>query len=532
MTNIELPPMSHNLWGTDDEQKPLSPSMKKMLAKVLGTSEFNIPRIPAADIKLKEPVISPAALADLTAIVGADYITQDHEQRVRRARGKSYLDLLEWRSGAVLDAPDAILVPGTEEEILQILQYCSQHQIAVVTFGGGTSVVGGLTPKRGDNQAVITLDMRRFDKLEDVDDFSMEATLGAGLSGPHAEMLLSKHGLQLGHFPQSFPYASIGGYAVTRSSGQNSAGYGRFDEMVRSFIVVTPKGIAEIGKSAPSSAAGPDVREIFMGSEGTLGIVTRVRVRVHRIPEVKRYEAFSFPTFAKGIAAVKEVEQQQTGPTVIRLSDEIESAVNLTSTDKIGESNKAKGCVCLTVYEGTEEHTASRHAETRELLLKMGATSLGEGPARQWEKGRFGAPVLRDALIDCGAVCETLETATDWSNAIALRKAVVETLASSLDGAKALVMCHVSHVYAEGCSLYFTVVSSQSDNPIAQWRHAKNAVCEAIVETGGTITHHHGMGSDHRPFMVEEIGELGVSILTAIKKEVDPAGILNPGKLF
>lgn len=534
MSEVILPPMQHNLWGVPAEEKPLSNSIKKLVTKVLGakaTEEHR--RIPAAEIKLSEPRITAAQIAGLQKIVGAGFVTQEHEQRLRRARGKSYPDLLDWRSGAVIDAPDAVVAPGTEEEVLEVLRYCSAEKIAVVTFGGGTTVVGGVAPKSGAMKCVISLDVNRFNKLEDVDKVSLEATLGAGLTGPHAEFLLAEHGLQLGHFPQSFPYASIGGYAATRSSGQNSAGYGRFDSMVRSLTVVTPQGILEVGKQAPASAAGPDLRQLFLGSEGTLGIITRVRVRLHPLPEMKRYEAFSFPDFRSGVNAVREVIQQGTGPTVIRLSDDIESSLNLSSTDKIGETKKEeKGCLCLTMYEGTPEHTASRLQETRELLIKMGGVSLGEAPVRQWEQGRFGAPVLRDALLDNGVICETLETAGDWSNLPKLRQAVVEALTTNLEGTPAIVMCHVSHVYAEGASLYFTVVAAQSAHPHEQWWKAKEATCRAIEANGGTITHHHGVGTDHRPYMEQEIGDLGVQILHAVKAELDPVGILNPGKLF
>ncbi|MDO4665504.1 MAG: FAD-binding oxidoreductase [Actinomycetaceae bacterium] len=532
MTNVPLPPMTHNLWGTPQEEKPLSPSIQKMLTKILGKNTRQVPRIPAAKVQLSPVRLKGEHLDALAQIVGTKYVTWDHEQRLRRARGKSYPDLLDFRTTAQIDAPDAVVAPRDEEEILALLQYCSRMRIAVVTFGGGTSVVGGITPKSGEMQAVISVDMCRFDGIEDVDQVSGLVTLGAGLSGPAAEMLLREHGLQLGHFPQSFPYASIGGFAATRSSGQNSAGYGRFDEMVRALTLVTPQGIMRVGGGAPASAAGPDLRQLVLGSEGIFGIITKVRLRVHPIPQTKRYEAFSFPTFKAGVAAVRAVTQHGTGPTVIRLSDEVESAVNLTSTDKIGQTSKNEGgCLCLTMFEGTYEHAESRHRETRDLLLKMGGTSQGEGPVRKWEQGRFGAPVLRDALLDAGAICETLETATDWANALHLRQAVVEALGKNL-GTPALIMCHVSHVYPTGCSLYFTVVAGQSDNPHDQWWKAKEATCSAITAAGGTISHHHGVGTDHRPYMGTEVGDLGIKMVAAVKEALDPAGIMNPGKLI
>ena len=525
--------MQYNLWGTPDEAKPLSPSITRLLETMLGASSADVTRIPAEQIQLSDIALSAQDLEGLGAIVGADFVSTERSQRMPRSRGKSYLDLLDWRADSVIDAPDAVVAPHTDEEITELLQFCAQHSIAVVPFGGGTSVVGGVQPLRGPHRAVISLDLARFDTLTDIDTESGLATLGAGLTGPHAEMLLAEHGLQLGHFPQSFPYATIGGFAVTRSSGQNSSGYGRFDDMVHSLRVVTPSGPLDVGR-VPASAAGPDLRELFLGSEGAFGIVTRVRLRVHPIPAVKRYEAFSFPDFETGVAAVRKVVQTGAQPTVIRQSDKIESSINLAGGDDIGNTEDAPtGCLAITMFEGSGEHSALRHQETRDLMLAAGGVSLGEAPARAWEQGRFSAPVLRDGLLDNGALCETLETATDWSNVAQLRRAVGEALAAELSAeSMALVMCHVSHVYTAGCSLYFTIVSGQGAHPHERWKAAKSAVCRAILDNGGTISHHHGVGIDHAAFMRGEIGELGVSILVAIKREVDPHGILNPGKLL
>jgi alkyldihydroxyacetonephosphate synthase len=425
------------------------------------------------------------------------------------------------------------VLPGSEEEIAALLAVCAERRIAVVPFGGGTSVVGGVDPVRGALAAVLSLDLRRFDRLLALDAVSGEAVLGAGVTGPRAEELLAGHGFELGHYPQSFRFATVGGFAATRSSGQDSAGYGRFDEMVRGLRVVTPAGTLDLGR-APASAAGPDLRELFLGSEGVFGVITAVRLRVHPVPAVKIHEAWSFPDFATGAAALREVEQQGTGPTVIRLSDEAETAVNLAMTERIGGEQVTGGCLAVTVFEGTKEQAEARHERTRAVLLAAGGTSLGAEPARAWEHGRFDAPYLRDALLDAGALCETLETATDWANLGRLKDAVAASLQSALTagGSSSLVLCHISHIYPTGASLYFTVLGAQQGDPIAQWDAAKRAVSDAIVGNGGTITHHHAVGTDHRPWMDAEIGDLGVRILRAVKETLDPAGILNPGKLI
>jgi alkyldihydroxyacetonephosphate synthase len=259
-----------------------------------------------------------------------------------------------------------------------------------------------------------------------------------------------------------------------------------------------------------------------------------VRLRVHPVPEAKRQEAWSFPDFATGAAALRAVVQTAAGPTVIRLSDEAETGVNLATTDNIGEQSITGGCLGITVFEGTAEHASSRHAETRAVLKAHGGTSLGEGPALAWEHGRFGAPYLRDSLLSAGALCETLETATSWSNLDTLKAAVTEALTVALaeSGTPALVLCHISHVYPTGASLYFTVVAGQRGNPIEQWQKAKAAASAAMVRSGATITHHHAVGADHRPWMRDEVGDLGVEVLRAVKAVLDPKGILNPGKLI
>ena len=528
-----LPPMKWNAWGDPHAAKPLSEGIRALLAQALGVTGSSVAELEADQVRLTPSRLTAEHREALAGIMGPDYCRVDGSDRLLRAGGKSTLDLLRRKDSGVQDAPDAVLLPGSDAEITAILRYCSQHGIAVVPFGGGTSVVGGLDPIRGDFAAAVSLDLRRFDQLLSFDEVSGEAEFGAGVTGPRAEELLGAHGFSLGHFPQSFEFASIGGFAATRSSGQDSAGYGRFDDMIRGLRVITPAGVLDLGR-APQSAAGPDLRQLVIGSEGVFGIITRVRVAVHPKPQAARYEAWSFPDFATGTAALRVVVQTGTGPTVIRLSDEAETGVNLATTESIGENQISGGCLAITVFEGTEAHAGSRHAETRALMTAAGGTSLGEDPARAWERGRFGAPYLRDALLANGALCETLETATDWSNVPALKTAVTEALTGALaeSGTPALVLCHISHVYATGASLYFTVVAGQRGNPIEQWRAAKAAACDAIVAAGATITHHHAVGADHRPWMVDEVGELGVQVLRAVKATLDPAGILNPGKLI
>lgn len=530
-STAERPSMVWDAWGVPAGHQPLSAQIRGLLTQVFGISGEPAARRDEGDVPLVESTLTAATRADLAALVGAEHVSTDDIDRLRHAGGKSTLDLLRRRDTRPQDAPDAIVAPADHDAVLAVLRYCSSRGVAVVPFGGGTSVVGGVDPVRGRFPTVIALDLRRLDTLTDVDPVSGTATLGAGLTGPQAEKLLAAHGLSLGHFPQSFEFATIGGFAATRSSGQASAGYGRFDDMVQRLVVATPQGTLDLGR-APASAAGPDLRELFVGSEGTLGVITSVTVRVHPIPETTDYQAWSFPDFATGAAALRTVVQTGAAPTVLRLSDEAETGLNLARSSDIGGA-PVSGCLAVTTFEGTAAHVAARSAEASELLAAAGGTALGTAPAEQWEHGRFAAPYLRDALLDVGVLCETLETATSWSNLTNLKAKVTAALSDSLtaQGTPALVMCHISHTYPTGASLYFTVVAKQLEDPIAQWRVAKTAAGDAIMAAGATITHHHAVGADHRRWMGAEVGDLGVQVLRAVKHELDPAGVLNPGKL-
>jgi alkyldihydroxyacetonephosphate synthase len=398
-----------------------------------------------------------------------------------------------------------------------------------VPFGGGTCVTGGLAARRDGFAGLVSLDLVRMKRLLAVDDVSMTATLQPGLRGPEAEALLAAHGLTLGHYPQSFEHASIGGFAATRSSGQSSAGYGRFDAMVVGLTAATPTGSLDLG-SAPANAAGPDLRQLLLGSEGAFGVITSVTVRVRRAPDVTTYEGWRWPSFEAGCDAMRALVQAGLLPTVLRLSDESETAINLADPSSIGGADDP-GCLMITGYEGTAAQVAARREAVTAALTALGGTPLGTEPGEKWVQGRFHAPYLRDALLDHGVLVETLETATFWSDRERLYADVRAALTDVL-GEGVLVLCHVSHVYETGCSLYFTVAARQGEDPIAQWQAAKAAASDAIIAAGATITHHHAVGTDHRPWFAEEVGEVGVRVLRAIKAELDPAGILNPGVLI
>jgi alkyldihydroxyacetonephosphate synthase len=514
-------------WGWGDP-----PPFPEALSALAGRPT---PPVPIDQVRLPESRL-PGALREHARV--------DREERVLHAAGKNYPDLVRLRSGDASGAPDGVLYPSSHEEVARFLAICAEEGVAVVPFGGGTSVVGGVEPLRGRFESVVALDLARIDHLT-TDPTSLLGTFGAGLRGPRAEARLAGRGLTLGHFPQSFEFATIGGYAATRSAGQASTGYGRFDKLVLGLKMASPAGDVVV-RPFPATAAGPSLRELIVGSEGTLGVITEATLALRRLPRERRYEGWSFRSFEEGAEAFRELAQAHVAPDVARLSDEEETrlALQLSSsgslTDRLGKAylkarGHAGGCIVIAGYEGEPEEVARRAREGARRLRASGGLSLGRRPGEAWLRSRYHGPYLRDALLGRGVMVETLETATTWSRLHELHTAVGRALHAAMEarGTPALVGCHVSHLYPAGASLYFTWMGRAEEGAeLDQWRAAKTAAMDAIVAHGGTITHHHAVGRDHVPWMTAEVGELGVEALRAVKERLDPAGIMNPGKLL
>jgi alkyldihydroxyacetonephosphate synthase len=532
-------------WGEDGRSVPLPPAAEGLLQEELGADpDVRKPPVAFDQVSLPEARLPDAVGAALRSAVGAESVRDDRETRVAHAVGRSYPDLVRIRSGDASSAPDAVVLPGSAEQVAAVLVICAEHRVAVVPFGGGTSVVGGVEPVRDGCAAAISLDLRRLSETVDVDRTSLVARLDAGLLGPEAERRLREQGVTLGHFPQSFEFSTVGGWVATRSAGQASTGYGRIDELVEALRCVTPAG--ELGtRAAPASAAGPSVRELVVGSEGVLGVICEATMCVRPAPTARRYEGWSFASFAEGCDAFRVLEQAGAAAHVNRLSDEHETRLTMalasygSTTEKLGRRylrmrGHEGGCLAILGFEGTEEEVEDRRRRAGGLLRAGGGVGLGHRPGDAWHRSRYSAPYMRDELLDRGVLVETLETATNWSNLGALHGSVAEALRTTLAGrgTPPLVMCHVSHLYPAGASLYFTFLARQEEDALAQWRAAKTAASEAIVAGGGTITHHHAIGRDHRQWLTAESGKLGVEVVRAAKERLDPAGIMNPGKLL
>lgn len=522
-------------WSTDDAHLP--DSTRALLAQVVGPA-VPTPAVPETAIHVGPSRLATAQLEALAAVVGADAVLVDAAARRRRAAGMSYRDLLALRAGTALTAPDAVVLPTSAEQVVAVLAWCSTAGVPVVPFGGGTSVVGGVT-RLGAPGIVLAMD--RMADLIAVDEVSGTARVQAGMPLAVLEEALRLRGFTLGHFPQSFERATIGGVAATRSAGQASTGYGRSEDIIEQVQVATPRGLWRVGH-LPASAAGPDLLHLVLGSEGALGVITEVTVRIRHQPTWSAYEGLMLPSFAAGVEAFRALAQDGLCATVMRLSDRPETVTSMASgpTGAIGAMldrylglrGVADGCLAILGWEGRSASAmrARRRAAWR-LLRRAGAVRLGSRAGAAWQRNRFTGPRLRDSLLDEGYLVETFETATTWSGILALHGVCVDSVEASLraSGGHPYVMAHVSHVYETGASVYVTVVDQAGADPGARWSRSKADVMRAIVAAGGTITHHHAVGRDHAPWLGTEVGEIGLGVVDAVRRHLDPAHVLNTG---
>ena len=532
-------------WGEDGHDGPVKPGAKVILSKHCGwPAGVDRPHVGLEEVSLPQSRLTDELRARLAETVGEDFVRDDHATRVSHAAGRSLPDLIRLRTGRLSSAPDAVVYPASDAEVDALLAVCAEESVAVVPVGGGTSVVGGIDAVRGGFSAVVSISMARLDRILDIDEESLTATVQAGVFGPELEERLQSRGFTLGHYPQSFEFSTVGGWVATRSAGQQSTGYGRIDENVHGLRCSTPSGPIEL-PTTPATAAGPNPRQLFVGSEGTLGIITEATVRIRRVPKAVRADSWFFPDFASGTAALREIEQSGLQLAIARLSDVNETAFGLA---QLGSELQRKGvltylrargitapCLLVVRYDGSAAEVRARRSQGRSIVRRHKGVNLGAVPETSWEKHRFSTPYLRDQLLREGMIAETLETSAPWSKVEDLHEAISADIEKEMAerGTPAFVLCHVSHLYASGCSLYYTVFAKQQVGAeIAQWKALKSAAGDAIVAGGGTITHHHAVGTDHAPWLPAETGERWLRMLRAVKAEVDPASIMNPGKLM
>jgi alkyldihydroxyacetonephosphate synthase len=537
-------------WGWGAEGAGLGPTDIAGLAELLGErfgldGEVRTPP-PVEQLELPRPrVVPPRSLAEL-ASAGA-------EDRAGHAMGKAYRDVVRALRGEVEHPPDLVLRPRTDGEVAAVLDWCSSAGIAAIAYGGGSSVVGGVEPDVGDGYAgAVSVDLGSLDKVLEVDPTSLAARVQAGVLGPALEAQLRPAGLTLRHFPQSFEWSTLGGWVATRAGGHFATGPTHIDDLVEAVRAITPAGAIE-SRRLPASGAGPSPDRLLLGSEGVLGIITEAWVRVRPRPRWRSSCTGRFASFAAGAEAVRAIAQAGLQPANCRLIDALEAAIN-----GIGDGSCA---VLLVGFESADHPMEVAAVRAAELIADHGGQvepgggdgpsapasgSSGSAPAEsgrladraadQWRAAFLRAPYVRDALVQLGVLCETVETAVTWDRFEHLHTEVVEAVGealASVGAAAGHVTCRLTHVYPDGAAPYFTVVApARRGAELEQWAEIKAAASEAILAAGGTITHHHAVGREHRPWYDRQRPDLFAGALRAAKQVLDPAGILNPGVLL
>jgi alkyldihydroxyacetonephosphate synthase len=514
-------------WGEEERSFPLSDPERfwSFLRERLGETNIR-PRLQSLDqIVLPPSRLVPDALAALRRAADDSQLATDDGDRAVHSLGKGYRDLVRIRRGEVPNPSDAVIYPATDEQVAAILAVASERGIAVIPFGGGTSVVGGVEPAGGG--PTVTLDLGRLERVLRIDPVSETATVEAGIMGPALQAQLNAAGFTLGHFPQSFEYSSLGGWIATRSAGQKSTLYGKIEERTQSLRLLFPGGLVDT-PSVPAAAAGPDLTQTITGTEGVLGVITRATIRLSPLPALSDYRGFLLPAFADGVEAAREVMQSGLRPAVLRLSDEPETEA--TAVMQMGRAG-VNAALLILGFDGEEDEVRLCWERGERILGRHAAQPLGQGLGEAWERSRFDLPYLRDILLDHGVMVDTLETAATWERYPGLYRSAREAMETAMAG-RGVVMAHLSHAYTDGASIYYTFLARQDEGrEIEQWQRVKTAATQAIIDGGGALSHHHGIGVDHRPWIGAYLGSGGVRALAALKNAFDPRGIMNPGKL-
>lgn len=497
-------------------------------------------------------VLPDASLEDVMAQVPPSHlpahqlVSVDAETRVRHARGQSLPDWLAMRSGDFGVFPDGVAFPESAADIRELLAWAATENIVVIAYGGGTSVAGHINPQ-ADTRPVLTVSLARMNQLLDLDENSLLATFGPGANGPQVENQLRARGYTLGHFPQSWELSTLGGWVASRSSGQQSLRYGRIEQLFAGGEVETFAGTWSL-PCYPASAAGPDLREWVMGSEGRFGIISQVKVRVTRLPDDERFYGVFLPSWQQAQEAMRELSQARIPLSMLRLSNAVETTTQLALAGHprmIGVLERyltLRGCSegkCLLTFgvTGDRRQNALSLRQAKRRLNKHGAVFTGRFLGNKWQQGRFRFPYLREALWKAGYVVDTLETATQWGNVLPLMNKVEQSLRDGLaeQGQQVHVFSHLSHVYGQGSSIYTTYVfacGKDYEQTLANWRRLKTRASQTIADNQGTISHQHGVGRDHAPWLAQEKGELGMAAIQAVVDCLDPQQQLAPGVLL
>jgi alkyldihydroxyacetonephosphate synthase len=521
-------------WGYEDESLAPSPQLLAWLAAQLGS-----PGAPIRGERVEPPGLAPRPVGTLPAATSIDPF-----DRLAHARGQGLPDVVRVRGGLVTALPDAVCRPASADEVAAVLARCAAENVRVIPWGGGTSVTGGVNVVEGDGPTV-TLDLAKLSGLRALDRVSGLATFGAGTVGPDVEQALGAEGLTLGHYPQSWELSTVGGWVATRSSGQQSLGYGGIEGMVAGLESIAPGGRLR-APALPASAAGPDLRQWVLGSEGRFGVISEVTLRVRPRPELTIVEGALLPSFDAGVEAVRALGRAAVALDMLRLSDAPETQATLAASGSASgrlahaylrlRGIDAEGCLLLFGASGSKRDAAAAIATARDAVRRAGGVLLGGRPGRHWLRDRFRRPYLREALLDQGYATDTLETAVPWSAVAATRTRVGAAIGGALTsrGERVIALCHVSHTYVDGACLYFTFFyrAAEPRETVARWAVIKRAATDTIVDAGAALSHHHGVGQWHAPWYERDAGATGRALVEAVARQLDPRSILNPRVLL
>jgi alkyldihydroxyacetonephosphate synthase len=507
--------------------------------------------MPFEELEVPAAVLPTRLRADLDEAVGPEHVSTGDRDRVVHARGKSLTDLIRQRRGDLGRVPDVVVRPAGEDEVTAVVEAALEHDAVVIAFGGGSSISGSLQAEPAETRPVISIDMSRLNRVLWVDATSQLACVQAGVFGPDLERQLNARGWTCGHFPDSFAHSTLGGWIATRSSGMQSDRYGDVAELTRGLRVVTPSGMLVV-RAVPSTSTGPSVREMVLGSEGRLGVITEATIHVRRVPPERRILGYLFPTWAAGLAAMRDIAASEASPSVTRVSDAYETAFSFatrtapTPLDRIKsralqaflrrkEWDLEAMCLSFIGYEGSAKHVAAQRKLTERIVKRHGGVGIGRSPGELYDRKKFDTPYIRDFLLDRGAPADVSETSAPWSELQAVYDNVMAAGRSAFDalGVPGYLMCHLSHSYHAGACLYFTFALNppRERDALEDYGVVKSALQQAFVDSGATLSHHHAVGTEHAQWLEEDISAPGVAMLRALFEGTDPGANLNPGKI-
>jgi alkyldihydroxyacetonephosphate synthase len=548
-------PMKWWGWGEESvsfthEGKPeLAPFIERHLH--LDVTRPGTPSMAFEDLRIPAPVLPAPLRSRLEDAVGPGHVSSADEDRVLHGRGKSLTDLVRQRRGDLGRLPDVVVRPGAEDEVVAVMEAALGADAVAIPFGGGSSISGSLEPEAGETRPVISIDMVRMNRVLAIDATSQLARVQTGVFGPDLERQLNAQGWTCGHFPDSFTHSTLGGWIATRSSGMQSDRYGDVAELTRGLRVVTPSGMLVV-RPVPSTSTGPSVREMVLGSEGRLGIITEATIHVRRVPAERKILGYLFPTWAAGLAAMRDIAAGESSPSVTRVSDAYETAFSFatrtdpTALDRVKSKAlqgflKRKGwdleamCLSFIGYEGSADEVSAQRKLTERITKRHGGLCIGSSPGSLYDQKKFDTPYIRDFLLDRGAPADVSETSAPWGALQTLYDNVMAAGHGAFDelGVPGYLMCHLSHSYHAGACLYFTFAINPAPgaDALEQYGVVKSAIQQAFVDSGATLSHHHAVGTEHSRWLEEDISAPGVAMLRSLFEGFDPGANLNPGKI-